>query len=156
MIIDAKGHVLGRLATYVAKNALLGEDIIIVNSEKIMISGKKKVILKREAERLETRNKGNPQKGPYHQKRPDKFVRRTIRGMLPWKRARGFLLRIVVFCKAASGNRRVATPERRDKPFGSFDVVRSSRRTQRSKRISATSEPRIEEEIPHRITFYGR
>ncbi|MCK5140083.1 MAG: 50S ribosomal protein L13 [Thermodesulfovibrionia bacterium] len=89
MIIDAKGHVLGRLATYVAKNALLGEDIIIVNSEKIMISGKKKVILKREAERLETRNKGNPQKGPYHQKRPDKFVRRTIRGMLPWKRARG-------------------------------------------------------------------
>ena len=47
MIIDAKNLVLGRLASYSAKKALLGEDVIIVNSEKAVISGGRKEVVGR-------------------------------------------------------------------------------------------------------------
>ncbi len=89
MIINAEGHILGRLCTFVAKKALLGEDVIVVNAEKAVISGNKDVIFRKELEKLKIRNLGNPRKGPFHQKRPDRFVRRSIRGMLPWKKSRG-------------------------------------------------------------------
>jgi len=89
MIINAEGHILGRLCTFVAKKALLGEDVIVVNAEKAVISGNRDVIFRKELEKLKIRNLGNPKKGPFHQKRPDRFVRRSIRGMLPWKKSRG-------------------------------------------------------------------
>lgn len=89
MIINAEGQILGRLCTFVAKKALLGEEVIVVNAEKAVISGNKEVIFRKELEKLKIRNLGNPRKGPFHQKRPDKFVRRSIRGMLPWRKSRG-------------------------------------------------------------------
>ena len=45
-IIDGTGAILGRLASYVAKEALKGEKIIILNCEEILISGNKKSIKK--------------------------------------------------------------------------------------------------------------
>ena len=89
MIINAEGHVLGRLCSFVAKKALLGEEVLVVNAEKAIISGNKDMILREELEKLTIKNLGNPRRGPFHQKRPDKFVRRSIRGMLPWKKPRG-------------------------------------------------------------------
>lgn len=89
MIIDADGQVLGRLSTYVAKQALLGNEMVVVNAEKAIISGKREDILKEYLSRLERRSKGSIKKGPYHQKRPDRFVRKVIRGMLPWGKIRG-------------------------------------------------------------------
>jgi len=89
MIVNAEGQILGRLATFVAKQALLGNEIIVVNAEKALVSGKRKSIFKGEMEKLKIRNLGNPRRGPFHQKRPDRFVRRTIRGMLPWRKSRG-------------------------------------------------------------------
>ena len=41
MIINAENLVLGRMAAVVAKQALLGEDINIVNCEKAVITGDK-------------------------------------------------------------------------------------------------------------------
>lgn len=89
MIIDAEGLVLGRVCTLAAKSALLGEDVIVVNAEKAVISGKKDMILQKELRKLEIKNVGNPQHGPFHQKKPDRYVRRAIRGMLPWHKYRG-------------------------------------------------------------------
>lgn len=88
-IIDAEGHVLGRLATYAAKRALLGDEVIVVNAEKAIISGKKEMVFDQYLKRLDIRNKGNYRKGPFHQKRPDKFVRKAIRGMLNHRSPRG-------------------------------------------------------------------
>jgi len=87
MIIDATNLILGRLATFVAKKALLGEKVYIVNCEKAVISGNKKNIF----EKFKHKNDlgRNPYKGPFYPKMPDTIVRRTIRGMLPWKNARG-------------------------------------------------------------------
>ena len=43
-IIDGTNAILGRLASYTAKELLKGEEIIIVNCEKIIITGNKKNI----------------------------------------------------------------------------------------------------------------
>jgi len=89
MIVNAEGQILGRLASFVAKQALLGKEMIVINAEKALISGKKDIIFRENSEKLGIRNLGNPRKGPFHQKRPDKFVRRAIRGMLPIRSQRG-------------------------------------------------------------------
>src|SRR3989344_3125317 len=64
MLIDGTNLILGRLASIVAKRALLGDEIVIVNC-------------------------GNPFKGPFFPKIPDRIVRRTIRSMLPYRKPRG-------------------------------------------------------------------
>ena len=86
MIIDAKDAILGRLSSYAAKQALLGNKIDVVNCEEAVVSGKKQAILRNYIRRIDRKA---PTKGPYLYRRPDMFVRRTIRGMLPFKRARG-------------------------------------------------------------------
>ncbi|MFQ6094605.1 MAG: 50S ribosomal protein L13 [Candidatus Bathyarchaeia archaeon] len=85
-IIDANGLILGRMASIVAKRLLIGEKIIIVNAEKAVISGRRKNIIKNAKKFLEI---GHPRKGPYHPRRPDLIVRRTIRGMLPRRKPKG-------------------------------------------------------------------
>jgi len=80
-IIDGKNAILGRLASYVAKEALKGEDIAIVNCEQIIITGNRKNI----QEGLEAKRKrvGSTQKGPKVSRTSEKIVKRVIRGMLP-------------------------------------------------------------------------
>ena len=89
MIVDAEGSIVGRLASHVAKKALSGEEVIVVNAEKAIISGKKEMTISDERDKQDIRNLGNPRRGPFHQKRPDRYLRKTIRGMLPYKKTRG-------------------------------------------------------------------
>jgi large subunit ribosomal protein L13 len=86
VIIDAKDLILGRMASNVAKRLLEGESVIILNAEKAAISGKKQHIVTDAKTFLEV---GHPRKGPYHPRRPDKIVSRTIRGMLPRRKPKG-------------------------------------------------------------------
>ena len=80
-IIDGQNAVLGRLASYVAKESLKGEEIVVLNCEQIIITGNKKNI---EKEFEEKRSRvGSSQKGPKHSKTSEKIVKRVIRGMLP-------------------------------------------------------------------------
>ena len=80
-IIDGKGAVLGRLASYAAKEALKGEEIIILNCDQVIITGNKKNI--EESFHIKRSRVGSSQKGPKHHKSSEKIVKRTIRGMLP-------------------------------------------------------------------------
>jgi len=89
VVIDADRRVLGRMASEAAKNALLGETVIVINADKAYVSGDMSSVFRQNLEKLTIRNKGNFNKGPYHPKRPDVFVKRAIRGMLPWKMSRG-------------------------------------------------------------------
>ena len=86
MIIDAKDAILGRLSTFAAKQILLGNKVDVVNCEECVISGRKHAILDEYIRRV---HRKAPGKGPYFYRRPDMFVKRAIRGMLPFKRARG-------------------------------------------------------------------
>jgi large subunit ribosomal protein L13 len=86
-IIDAKGLILGRMASIVAKRLLQGERIHIVNAEGAVVSGKRLTIIKKRKEFLEVG--GRNRKGPIHYRKPNAIVRRTIRGMLPHRKATG-------------------------------------------------------------------
>jgi large subunit ribosomal protein L13 len=87
MIIDANDLIIGRLATFAAKKALLGEKIDIINCEKAVISGRKEDVLHKYWYRA--RDMGGPRKGPFIIRLPDRLVRRIVRGMLPMSKARG-------------------------------------------------------------------
>lgn len=80
-IIDGKDARLGRLASYAAKQALKGEDIIVLNCGDIIITGNKKNI--REEFKAKRGRVGSGQQGPKYSRSIDKMVKRTIRGMLP-------------------------------------------------------------------------
>ena len=86
MIIDANNLILGRLGTYVAKKALLGEYIDIVNCENSVVTGDRNKIFEKYDNFLK---RGIPAKGPFIRRMPDRFVKRAIRGMLPYKKERG-------------------------------------------------------------------
>ena len=75
------------LAARAAKDALLGEEVVVVNCSKIMISGKKENTFANEKAKRD--RKGYPLKSAKFSRLPDRFVRRAIRGMLPWKKPRG-------------------------------------------------------------------
>lgn len=89
IIIDASDMILGRLASTVAKRLLAGENIMIVNAEKAVISGNKRSIVNRYRQRFGIRTLTAPWRGPFHHRRPDRLVKRAIRGMLPHKTTRG-------------------------------------------------------------------
>ncbi len=98
-IFDAENIVVGRLGTKAAKAALLGDKVVIVNIEKAIITGNRRTVIEAWKAKTNIRTSYNPRKGPFHQRRPDKMVRKMIRGMLPWPRPRGrdALKRIHIF-----------------------------------------------------------
>lgn len=89
LTIDAENAILGRLASEVAKYLLEGYKVNIVNCEKAVISGKKESILKEYRDIQKKHTLSNPRRGPFHPKRPDRIIRRTVRGMLPMKKPSG-------------------------------------------------------------------
>jgi large subunit ribosomal protein L13 len=85
-IINAEGLILGRMASKIAKRLLNGEHIVIVNAEKAIISGKKKSKVNEAKVFLEV---GGVNRGPFHFRRPDRIVRKAVKGMLPARQPKG-------------------------------------------------------------------
>ena len=99
--IDGKGLILGRTATFVAQRLLRGDEVVVLNASQMVVSGKRESVLREEQALRDT---GSNLKGPYYQRRPRSFVKRTVRGMLP-KNARGeeALKRLRVFDSTVEG-----------------------------------------------------
>jgi large subunit ribosomal protein L13 len=87
--IDAENAILGRMSSEVAKYLLEGYEVNILNCEKAVISGKKHSVLRDYKDIQKKHTHTNPRRGPFHPKRPDRLVRKTVRGMIPWKKPRG-------------------------------------------------------------------
>ncbi len=95
MIIDGTNSVLGRMATHAAELLLKGETVVIVNAERIIITGNKKQITDKY---LARRDIGSKHHGPFYPKMPDSIVRRSVRGMLPKsKKGRAVYKRLKVY-----------------------------------------------------------
>ncbi|MBR9704427.1 50S ribosomal protein L13 [Candidatus Pacearchaeota archaeon] len=98
IIIDGEGTILGRLASYAAKQALQGNEIIILNSEKIIISGDRKQIIDKY---MTIRKKGGKsRKGPKHSKISYLIVKKAIRGMVKnyrWGEGREAFKRVMCY-----------------------------------------------------------
>ncbi len=86
VIVNAEGLILGRMCSKIAKRLLNGEEVIIVNAEKAVLSGRRKSKVAEAKQFLEV---GAPERGPFHYRRPDRIVLKTVRGMLPVKQAKG-------------------------------------------------------------------
>ncbi|MBN1924028.1 MAG: 50S ribosomal protein L13 [Nanoarchaeota archaeon] len=86
IIIDAKDCIVGRMATQVAQLAKLGKEVVIINCEDAAITGGKKKVI---SDYLIKLHRGSTEKGPFYPKRPDRFVRRVIRGMMDYKGFKG-------------------------------------------------------------------
>lgn len=88
-IIDAEGHIAGRLCSQISKLLLNGNRVIVVNAEKALISGGKKSIIRENDERLEIRSSTHPKHGPFHPRKPDNYLSKMVRGMLPRNKPSG-------------------------------------------------------------------
>lgn len=87
IVIDASSGILGRIASYAAKQALLGKKVIIVNCDGALITGKRRFTI---SEYLSKRRRGGSSlNGPHFPKYPYRLMKRTIRGMLSYQQQRG-------------------------------------------------------------------
>lgn len=85
-VVDAADAVMGRLASVVAKRLLGGEEVVIVNAEKALITGKPSSV---HLDYRTRRTIGSQRKGPFYPRRPDQILRRTVRGMIPYQKPAG-------------------------------------------------------------------
>lgn len=89
IVVDAKDHLLGRLASVVAKQLLTGQEMVVVRCEEICISGSLFRAKMKYKAFLRKRTLTNPRRGPFHFRAPSKIFWRTVRGMIPHKTKRG-------------------------------------------------------------------
>ncbi|XP_022192849.1 60S ribosomal protein L13a [Nilaparvata lugens] len=89
ILIDGRGHLLGRLAALVAKTILQGNKVVVVRAEQINISGNFFRSKLKYLSFLRKRCNVNPARGPFHYRAPSKIFFRTVRGMIPHKTDRG-------------------------------------------------------------------
>jgi large subunit ribosomal protein L13 len=85
LVVDARDCILGRVASQVAERALAGDRVAVVNAERAVITGSEDDVMAKFRKRTEV----GSDRGPYYPKRPDRIFKRSIRGMLPYKKPRG-------------------------------------------------------------------
>jgi large subunit ribosomal protein L13 len=85
VVVDARDCILGRVASGVAERALDGQRVAVVNAERAVITGRREDVL----EKYQQRRDVGSDRGPYYPKRPDRLFKRSVRGMLPYKKPRG-------------------------------------------------------------------
>ena len=85
-IVDATDLIMGRLSSQVAKLALNGNYIVVINAKDAVVSGRRNEILAKYVHLRKIRNLANPNRGPFHNSRPDTFLRQKMRFMLPKNR----------------------------------------------------------------------
>ena len=88
-LLDATDKILGRFCSQVAKRALLGERIVIINAKDAIISGNQRDIHEKYLAKTNISTATNPRRGPFWSRRPDTFMRQVVKKMLPRKKRRG-------------------------------------------------------------------
>ncbi|WVR06108.1 ribosomal protein L13 [Kwoniella sp. DSM 27419] len=90
IVIDGKGHLLGRLASIISKQILSGQKVTVVRCEEINVSGSFFRNKLKYHNYLHKRHIVNPKKsGPFHFRAPSRILFKAVRGMVPHKTSRG-------------------------------------------------------------------
>ena len=66
IVINGENMIMGRLASVIARKLLEGNRVVVVNAEKIAISGNKRSIVNEYKAMLEIGTLRNPKRGPKH------------------------------------------------------------------------------------------
>lgn len=102
LTIDGKGLILGRAGTFIAQRLLRGDEVTLLNAAEMVVTGKRSSVLSEERARRDTGS--NIGKGPFYQRRPQAYVRRVVRGMLPTNaRGEAAIARLKVFSGVVAG-----------------------------------------------------
>jgi len=89
MVYDATDKILGRLASQVAKEMISArksgrqQRVIIINAEDAIVSGPRTKVLSDYRAKYKL---NHARKGPFFPRMPDKIIKRTVRGMLPYQK----------------------------------------------------------------------
>ncbi len=84
LVIDGEGAILGRLASYVAKRLLEGRRVVVVNADKVAVSGDPTRLVQFYRDTvLGVRSHFSQKWRPKRPRSPQQLLRRTVRGMLP-------------------------------------------------------------------------
>merc|ERR1711988_1140670 len=89
VVIDGRGHLVGRLASKVAKEILRGQRVVVVRCELMNMSGS---LYRKKLEWDELLNKANntnPRRQFKHYRSPSRMFWRIVRGMTPHKTPKG-------------------------------------------------------------------
>ncbi|KAI5172748.1 large subunit ribosomal protein L13Ae [Nematocida sp. LUAm3] len=99
LVIDGKGHVVGRLAAHVAKALREGYTVAVLRAEGTIFSSPIERMIRIYKDKQRKRCLVNPKKGPFHYKEPSKCFKRVVRGMLNYKGVQGMkdFLRLKVY-----------------------------------------------------------
>ncbi len=88
-VINADGLVLGRLCTHVAKRLRNGEELVVVNAERAVVSGNRAQLLEFYSHRRHRASSQYKMKGPHYPRTPDRILKRSVRGMIEYKKPSG-------------------------------------------------------------------
>lgn len=88
IIINGERCIMGRVASFVAKQVLQGNEVVILNSEKVLVVGNKTNILEK-YKVIRKKGKGQKMKGPIFPTFPERIMKRAVRGMMRYSEGRG-------------------------------------------------------------------
>merc|ERR1711862_561303 len=99
IIVDGRGHLVGRLASKAAKELLGGQKVVVVRCEQLVLSGSLFRNKLNFHEFLRKACNTNPRRQFKHFRSPSRMFWRSLRGMTPHKTSRGAaaLQRLKVF-----------------------------------------------------------
>lgn len=87
-VIDGRDAVMGRLASIVAERIMGGEEIVVLNSEAVVVTGERDMVFKEYKAKVD-RGECKSRKGPFYPRRADLLFKRAVRGMIPWYKTSG-------------------------------------------------------------------
>jgi len=108
--VDATGQILGRMGSKVAKLLISGNSVVIVNADKVLLSGNRASVMRDFFDRLKIASVVHPKHGPFHPRTPAGMLTRMIRGMIPRTKPSGVaaLRRLRVYTEAPKGLEKVS------------------------------------------------
>merc|ERR1712151_1407316 len=90
VVVDASKHLIGRLASVIAKQLLNGQHVTVVRCERLEQTGSHIRNKFKFLSFIRKKTNTNPKRGPFHERSPAKVFKRCVRGMLPKKCKRGY------------------------------------------------------------------
>jgi len=99
IIVNGEGHILGRLSSIIAKKLLEGNEVVVVNVEKVIVSGEKRMVVDSYKKILGVKVHLSHKWRPKRPRSPIRLFKASVKGMLPKnnKKGREALSRLKVY-----------------------------------------------------------
>jgi large subunit ribosomal protein L13 len=99
IVVNGEGHILGRLSSIIAKKLLEGNEVVVVNVDKVIVSGEKRMVVDSYKKILGVKVHLSHKWRPKRPRSPIRLFKASVKGMLPKnnKKGREALSRLKVY-----------------------------------------------------------